>query len=74
VTAPLQGCQVRRESQEKLSLCCDGITALYNESHHELVIDVPLPGENATKAQWRKLDKLLDDMEECVSHALKAGK
>lgn len=65
-----QGCQVRRESQEKLALCCHGVTALLNESHHELVIDVPLPPETASAEEYRALDKMLCGLDARVHAAL----
>ena len=61
---------MRRESQEKLALCCDGVTALLNESHHELVIDVPLPPETASAEEYRALDKMLCGLDARVHAAL----
>ena len=70
--SPLQGCQIQRESQTKFSLCCEDITASWNSTHHELLIDVAVPEHDHGAAdRFRHLDAVLAAIDETLKRALK---
>ena len=61
---------MRRETQAKYALACDGVSACLNESHKDVVIDVQLPANGAPVAAFSAADKRLRAIEETVHRTL----
>lgn len=59
-----KGCRIRRESQTKWSLCCEGVEALLNASHDDVCVDIPvdLGAEAALLAGYAAKMKMLQEV------------